>query len=420
MGVDLSTKTALVYDYGMFTYFAEALVPHFKQVYLHVPRESSFPKSHRYLIGSGLKGIIKVDEDDLWKTIRSVDIVCFPDVGDGSFAEDLRMQGIPVYSTGYSEKLEMDRLWFKEKLKSIGLPVIPHNVVTGVEALRKYCRDNKDVWIKISAFRGLGETRQNKNILRTEAWIDKLAREAGPAQRKMEFLVEKSVEAQEAGTDWFFSAGRHADQGCYGFEDKDKGYVCKVIKHVDIPAKIRNIDLKMAPIYKEMGCQSHISTEVRQTPSGIAYFTDSCQRQGSPPGELMPEFVANFGECVWKCAHNEVVTPEYADKYGAILMLYSDEAMDNYPSIIVPAQYRRFVKIRNPARVDGILYHVPQDNSSGLGAAIGYGKTLLAAQQMALEVADSIDADGLSFDRYTFDALDNTLTEANKLGIGFK
>ena len=414
-----SDKEVTVIDWGLFLPVAQRLASDFKKVNYHVPRESGFPTANRYKIGDGLDGITRVDEDDLWKAIDRSDLIVFPDVGDGGLQEYLRKHGKKVFGTGRGENLELDRQWFREGLKKLGLPVIPYRVVKGIDSLRKVFREEKDKWVKISTFRGLGETFHHQDYTKSLPWIDSITHKSGPYQQYMEFLVEDSMPGVEVGSDWFFTNGQYLNKGMYGIEVKDKGYICKVIDHDKLPKKIQEVDSKMAPVMKSLGVMGAISTEVRIGKDGKPYFIDSCQRFGSPPGETITEMYSNFSELVWGCANGEAVEPKPIAKYGAQIVLYSEFAIKEWCPVDIPKEIEHRVKLRNLCKIRGQNYIIPQDDNNAIGSALGFGKTLEEAQVNALETAERVEAEGVYFFDNTFEKADAYLEDAKKFGVGF-
>ena len=73
------SKKVLVIDHGLYTAFAERLGRMFDVFYFAPFADRSFPKPGPAMVGSGLKGVERVD--DMWGILPEVDLVVFPDVG---------------------------------------------------------------------------------------------------------------------------------------------------------------------------------------------------------------------------------------------------------------------------------------------------------------------------------------------------
>jgi len=222
---DLSTKTALVIDNGLFLSLAQRMAESYGRVLYHVPYQNGFPKTNNGLIGKGVPGI------DIcyapWKMIDAgkVDIVICPDVGNGDMHHHLRSIGIPVWGCGISEDLEFDRVGTKEWMVKNNLPVGPYEVVKGVTALRAYLQEHKNQVVKLPEWRGHGETFKAKNY-RLVSWrLDKLAHELGDFQEELEFVVEQMLTNRvEVGIDGYAVDGQFPSMIMCGLEVKDMGY----------------------------------------------------------------------------------------------------------------------------------------------------------------------------------------------------
>lgn len=409
---DLKGKTCLVYDNGLFHCLAERLARDFKEVYYYVPWESSYPTPQKAIIGKGLPGLTRIDTFDDYA--EKADLICFFDIYSGTKQEMLRKRGKRVFGTGKGEKLEIDRVWFREQLKNQGLPVAKYKVVTGIDNLRNYLRPLKDKWVKISKWRGIGETFHFQDYDHTRSEIDSLASKLGSYQDVMPFIVDDPIKGVEVGIDWFVMDGKHLPVGLWGYEAKDAGYVGKTGTYDSIPQVMRDITDNMEEVMEPMGVRGMVSSEIRVNDE--PYYTDACMRGPSPPAELMSEIYDNFSEIVWKVAGGEKVVPKMKAKYGAEVLLKSDFARELPMGIKFPGNER--LKFRNMCQINGKFYHIPLDKETLIGAAIGMGDTLEEAQSEALEAAESVVAQDVFYDKAVFDDLDETLANAKLAGLG--
>ena len=60
---------------------------------------------------------------------------------------------------------------------------------------------------------------------------------------------------------------------------------------------------------------------------------------------------------------------------------------------------------------------IPQDKGDVLGLVAAEGRTLEEAQVEVLEIAETIKAEGIHFDKATFDKVDEDIDKARKLGL---
>ena len=420
-----------IIDYGTFTYFAERLVGHFKKVYITNPRSGPFPLTDRDDIASGLAGVTNIPWPEFWKHIEEIDIIWFPFINDGWMAQDFRNRGKLVVSTGAGEILERDRDLFKKTLISRGLPVIPYRdypnglTVFGWDALREQMQYNKNFWVKMSDFRGIGETHKVKDYDESEHWLFELGHLLGGQRRTFPFHLEDHMDGEEIGDDPWFNGTKFFDKLLYGKEEKDAGYLCKVISYSKLPQIVKDIHDKMIPELKKYGVQSPLSTELRVHDKDTAFFTDACMRIGSPPGELICEMWANLPEMLVAVASGEDIEQEVSiDEddnkpalYGASIFLYSEKLKSEITTVTFPKSIGRWVKLQNYYRRDGKSFCIPQDGGSCIGSAIGIGSTAESAEMKALEVAEQIRADGLHYSENVFDRIDESVEKARKLGV---
>ena len=415
--MNLRNKTALVIDQGYFISVALKLAETFSRVYYYVPSEGTFKTNERHMIGSGLPGLIKVDDPD--KYVDEVDLIVYTDLGEGGRVAWLRKHGYRVFGCGYGERLERDRKFFNDMIKKQGLPLIPSRKVVGIDALKKDMQSHKDTWIKISDFRGLAETQHNESFEQSEEWYYKIAHKLGAERNTFEFTVQDSVPGIEIGADGFFSQGRMLSPCLQGLEIKDHGYVGKVIDYRSLPAPVLETYDGLAPVMEDLDVRGSIVTEVRITPKGIGYPIDATQRFASPPGALMTEMWENFAEIIWCVAGDEPVEPIPAARYGAEIILYSGNAPKEWVKISYPESIKQWIKLKNLCLVDDEYVFVPQADGDIIGSAIGIGNTLEEATTEAMANAEQVECAGYRWDETVWDTADEKIAEAKKVGIRF-
>lgn len=166
---DLSKKTVMVIDNGLFTELAKTLSSSFKKVYYTCRWKSAFPKSEQYVIGYGIEGIERVD--DIWDKFDEVDLFVFPDIYDGSLQLHLESLGKLVFGGKLGEQMELYRDSMKEHMKKLGLYVTPYKVIKSIQKLREYLKENPNVWVKQNVTRGDFECVDDQTeIFTDEGW----------------------------------------------------------------------------------------------------------------------------------------------------------------------------------------------------------------------------------------------------------
>lgn len=375
MTVSLKSKTALIWDNGIFTEIAVTLAKTFGRVLYYVPWTSGMPKSNALMIGEGLEGVERVASP--WGHFDDIDLWIFPDVYEGDLQDWLASQGKRVWGCRGGAELEIDRPKSKEQSKKLGIDIGPYKVITGLDALRSHLKKNDDQWVKISGTRGDMETFGAKTYEKVEPRLDELEHNMGALKKVMKFTVEQGInDAVETGYDGYCIDGKFPKAAMTGVEVKDEAYLMKTVRWSELPEQVRSVNEKLAPALKRYGYRGFISTEVRCTEDGKAYLIDPCCRAGSPPNELYQVMMSNMAEAIWYGAEGIVIEPEFRAKWGAEVLLISEWADQNWMHVSFPEDIRENVKLRNFCKIDGEYYVIPQwTGSAEIGAVVALGDT---------------------------------------------
>jgi predicted RNase H-like HicB family nuclease len=373
--MNLKSRTALIWDNGIFTAMAETLAKDFGRVLYYVPWTSGMPKSNARLIGSGIEGVERVDSP--WAFYDDIDVWIFPDVYEGDLQDFLVAQGKRVWGCRSGAELEIDRPTSKDVSKKLGIDIGPYKVINGLAALRKYLKANNDQWVKISGTRGDMETFGAKDYPKVEVRLDELDHNLGAYTKIMEFTVEQDIpDAVETGYDGYTIDGQFPKAAMTGVEVKDEAYLMKTVRWSELPEQVRSVNEKLAPALKKYGYRGFISTEVRCTKDGKAYLIDPCCRAGSPPNELYQLLMTNMAEAIWYGSEGIVIEPEFKAKWGAEVLLISDWADQNWMHVSFPEDVRDNVKLRNFCVIEGEYYVIPQwTGCAEIGAVVALGNT---------------------------------------------
>lgn len=414
--VDLSTKTALVYDRGLYLFMAEKLAETFKKVYYYMPQSEPYPCSKTAKIGTGLK-VERIYE--FWSYVDKADLIVFPDCYDGEMQHWLREKGYTVFGNGRGEKLEMDKVFFLETLEKAGLSVSRTYRAEGIDDLIKYLEKHEDeCWLKTSYYRGDFETKKFTSMAQIMPWIDHLKTRIGRNEADIEILVQDKIESEvEVGYDGFCIDGQYTINSVTGYEIKDRGFVASV--QPEPPEVVQYINDKISGVFKELGYRGHFSTEIRVTKDGEPYFIDPTCRLPSPPSELMVELYENYAEIVWEVANGRVPVPKAKAKYGAELILTSESAEDMSLCVSVPKGIRQFVKLKNHMKEGNDYFCIPNGNAQFFGAVIALGDTAEEAMSKALEYVQQIEADDLHINDDVFKAANEQIANGKKFGVKF-
>ena len=391
---DISKKTCMVVDNGLFVEIAARLSREYGRVMYYVPWADPFPRRNKLDIGKGVPGIERVNS--MWQDFDKVDVFCFPDV---CFWEDqlqLRSMGKPVFGAGKGELLEQDRLLCKEEMKKVGYPVSPYEVVHGMKALRKFLQEREDEgpwWVKVSLVRGSFETFKATKYDEIESKLDDMEHDLSGIKEDMDFILEKDLpDRVEIGIDAYCIDGVFPKRMLAGIEIKGDAFAGVVREHADFPEPLTRWDKLMAPTLKRYGYRGFLSTEVRFGKDHVPAMIDLCARCPSPPNESYQELYTNLGQIVWHGAHGVCINPTPSHRFCAQVQIHSEHADNNWQNVRFPEKFRRNIKLRNcMKREDGQWYIIPQKAGRlGVGSVIGLGDTLKAAIEQVKEVAESV------------------------------
>jgi len=389
-------SSCLIIDHGLFTSFAERLAEDHDVKYFVPFADRSFPKHGPAMLGEGLKNVERVNN---WESyVDSVDFVVFPDVGFMFLAEYLRSKGHKVWGAGLGEKLEVQRWRAKETMRELGLPVGKCELVTGMTALREYIKENPDIYIKISGFRGVAETFGAESYELAAPRLAELELELGGASEVFPFVCEHKVDSVvEAGYDGYCINGEFPSTCLTGVEVKDKGYLGAVRDYDKLSDPVRVVNEKLAPFMAEAGYAQFFSTEIRVTEEGVPYLIDLTTRCPAPPSALYWEMIENVGEIVEAGANGMLVEPVWRAKYGALAIIHSSFAEERWCPVAVDPKVRQWVKWRNYCEIEGQGYIIPTEGvrMCEIGDCIGIGDTIEEAIEACREHAEGIKGFGL-------------------------
>lgn len=417
MNFNLKNKNCLVFDYGSYISLAVRLGREsdgFGKVFYYVPLvHNGFPTHKPYDIGRNVEGITKVDE---WASvIDDVDLVCFPDVFEPALQTYFKKIGKAVFGSKYAGELEYDRVLLKHKIEELGLPINDYWVAKGVDELDSILKQEKDVYVK-SSLRGDSETWNSTNYLLSRGELDRMRHDLGVYQTEETYIIESKIKSlAEIGIDTFCINGDYPIDALSGIEIKDTGYYGQIVKYNSLPQQLKKVTDKFSNIFRELKYCSFHSNEVIIGEDKKGYLLDLTQRMPSPPGDIMSEIYTNFPEIVWMVGNGLIPTLEYKYTHGVELVIKSDLAKTDASPIIVPDEYKNFVKIKNlTIDDDGVWYYSPLEGNDmrEIGSVIGLGNTMREAVNMAKKIADSLE--GLDIEINT-DCIDKVKEQINRL-----
>jgi len=410
-------ETVLIYDRGVYLYRAEEFAKVFKKVYYYMPNASAYPESTRDCIGADLDGVERVYDFD--KYLKKCDWLYFPDCYDGEKQMALRAEGYPVFGEGHAGKLEMDKEFFYEVLEDVGLEVPYTYVADNFQEALKYLEDKENVWIKPadSFSRGDFETFHWVNKRQARRWVNEINYRLGIRTDDLRLLIQNGIKdcVLEPGYDGLSVNGQYIENSLCGFEDKDKSYIGKVL--LQQPKIIQDVNDKMAPILKKMGCAGHWTTEIKITKNGKYFFLDPTLRNPEPPGAIFDCVYLNYPEACRDIAYGKLPKMRIRKKYCAQIMLQSPAHDSEQICVEFPKDLKPFIKLKNHTKTDDYYTIIPNGNGGFFGGCVGIGDTAKEAKENCKDVFKEIVAEGLEFDCSSFGRIEESIEAGKQFGI---
>jgi hypothetical protein len=416
---NLKTKSALICDNGLFMELAARLTDDFGEVKLFMPWISGYPKAAPAFVGTGIQGVERVEY--FWDHVSDADVVIFPDLYFPDAQEVVAGRfNKPVWGHRWAESLELDRWGTRNLQKELGIGSPRTRRFVGIDDLAEYLEKVQNKWVKISTFRGDGETWHHEAWHTSKIYLYHFRNRVGALADSYEFIVEDNIEGIEVGYDGFVVRGEWPEASYWGFEIKDCGYVGKFAPYGDLPQSILDINSKMAPILKQESSTGFCSFEFRLGKDGVPRMIDPCMRAGSPPFEGVMEGYENLAEIIWEGAHGRVAPVRSRGEYVAMAMMHSQFAISNWVPLEIPLDIERWVKVRNKAVIDGEIYHVPTlGDMPEIGAVVAVADSLEEAKQLVRERADKVKGYLVEIHVDALDAAEEEIERAREYGIDF-
>ena len=402
-------KNVCIIDSGSGVELARILSNYFLKTYYYSEwKQGGFPNVNRWVIGQFIPGIIRVEN-------------LFNIINDADLQKYLIKQGKLVWGARDGERLEQDRLFLKETLASVELPVGNYGVCYGTKELRKYLQEHNDVYVKIDKFRGTSETFHSESWDIIEPAIDEMDIRLGPVLKdKMKFIIEDSIKTEiEAGMDLYMVNGKFPERCMGGIEIKNAGYLCKILPYHEFPKQLTEINDKLSPYFKEVGYCGAFSTEIRIAEDGKNYMMDATCRQPLPPSQLQWYMYKNLADIYWETAAGNLIDCEIDEPIGCEIILTSDFAKHNWLPVSIPNEFRENV-FWDRYLMDGSKTYISYDpENKYIGSVVATGMYLQDAIDKAETIAKSISGIEVMYDSDSITEALDEVTKMKKLGLNF-
>lgn len=414
----MKDATICVVDNNEFVAIAREIAPFFKKVYYTSSSKGESRKTNTAKVGSGY------DEIELIDSAAQVDGECdayfFFDIYFREEQKAYSRRGIPVWGAHEAETLERNRNWCKKLLKAYDLPVGKYQAIKGFDKLEEALKPLKDVFVKLSDWRGHFETTNFPCYEAAEEWLKYRRAELGALRNEIEFTIEWPLKDMvEIGTDGYNILGRHPMNTLYGFEIKNTGYIGKVEEWSKIPKCITSFSDIFAPVLNKLGMKGFKSEEIRTNNPNTGYMIDFTPRAAAPPFEAYIKAYKNLAEIMWNGAHGVLVEPEFDKKkpYWSVILVTTDKPAEQR-RILYPDKYRNRIVIRDSAKIDGYDTVIPQESPSTiLAGCVGNGATVEDAMSQAQEIADSIEGMDITVQKSSMEIAMEEIAKTRSYGI---
>lgn len=410
-----------VIDNGLYTSQAEALNDKGQnEVIFCKPWAKPFPMIEDYAVGHGFGTLQK--ELYFFDHILSADMIVNFDVSNNDLIHYLRQmhKDKSIFGAGLGERLENDRVLFKEWLTKLGLPVGPYKVIKGITSLGNFLQENPNKFIKTNIFRNdmesfyFGKWDDDKYLL------DEKAMTLGMLKESYIFIVEDPIECKcELGFDGFFTNGQYIPF-TYGPEIAKNLYVGKVITDInELPECMTNTLEGIQGLLTRMDYRGALSTEERIISTDKSYFIDFCARIPAPLGQIYPVAIKNWAELVYKIGKKEDVEVKCDVQYVGAFALSDEHAIDHNVKIKVDEKHLDSIRFQTVAQnKDG--YFAIKGNTS-VCVMVASGESPEEVLRKLKECKDYVDGYGLEKD--DVDGIDRQFEEAltgmKSVGIDF-
>lgn len=415
---DLSSKTFCVCDHGYFIGLANRLAESGARVLFHNPSwAKGFPVLNEAVIGDGLPHVECVP--DLFEVINEVDCFVWPDIYHDGLQKYLRSIGKNVWGSAGGMILETNRVFFLKKLAELGLDVPPYTEVRGVTRLRMFLKDKKDIWIKMSKFRGSFETKHFRNMDVDGGLLDVWAVRFGGLKEHVSFLCFPKIETElEIGADTYCIDGQWPSKMLHGIEAKDSAYFAAVTGREEMPEQLLPIMEAFSPFLKEAQYRQQWSMEVRVGEEGD-FFIDATCRGGLPSTGSQLMAIDNLPEIIFHGSQGDLVEPEYNCKFTAECMVSINGEAGAWATIELPDELKRHLKLCDYCEVDGRpWFPADTDPIYEIGWLVATGDTPVECAERVNELADLLP-DGADADVESLAEIFRQIESEKESGIKF-
>lgn len=381
----------------------------------------AFPTHQRESIGTGFKF---KRSTKLSEALEHGDIIICPDTHSDDYLQLAKKYGKPTWGTGAkAERLEQDRLFGKQLLARLGLPVKDYESGIGVLSLCRLLCSKKDLFVKFpGSYRGVAETRHHYDWDKTRMeWWGQLLQDLGPLQDVIPWVAESPIEhIMEVAADQLVVNGEYSLPTLVGIEDKDSAYIGKIFDKV--PKQLQATNDKLAPFLRSTGAKTFFSPELMLTEEGKAYLTDPCLRTGHPVSACQLDVYGNLTKVMIDAAWGTKSLKEIGDikpthQYSLALEIKSDLLGDSFLEIQFDEKQRKNLHLQNAMKRGDKYYVIP--HSFIAATIVTCGDSIEDCEKQLKKVLESFGCNGMYYDLNSIEKIKQTMKKGKDCGIDF-
>lgn len=391
--------TYLVLDNGSYIECANRLADGGKnKVYYFTPYAKAYPTWDSYAPGLNFEYLEKVMY--FFDYVDRADVVINFDVTMNDTIKFIRKMypNKSVVGSAEAEKLEQDRWKLKRVIDAAGLPVQKSWHIKGITELAKLLKEHKEIFVKLSVFRGEQESFYAKDLESVKEKLKLLDIKFACHEEEIEFVCEEKIgKSVELGMDTIFSGGKFSDKCLLGIEISKSMYLAKSINYSELPKPMLDTANALTPILKKLDFRGFYSDEYKIVSKTKSYYLDICSRLMSPGSTGYVEWFKNFPELVRDIGLNKKVNIDIKYKYMAAIGLETDKALNEYLYIDIDKKDRDKVKfISATCDKKGNYYNVK--GCSTAAVLVSNGNTWQEAVSNLKKYRDLVHIEGLNTD----------------------
>lgn len=356
-------------------------------VWYSVIHSRAFPNLIDEINGYGFNEIKKV-----WDWGEGLENGCetivFADSGFGALADWLRLEGYDVFGAdGNTERLELDRVFFKKIMDKLGIKTPAYYIAKGVEEAKKIVKEKGEKYVKVSRFRGAVETfkAHDEREIETKIKTSDFAMFGDIAT----FVLEEPVGDGfiEIGFDALFNGERFLDIVFDTIEKKGEGNIT-FAREID-KSPWYTILKKFEPYLRKNGYRGFFCAEGFWNGKDI-YVIDITPRFAYICSYAYPRMIENYGDVIVNVAKGKDVEIKLKTKVSVQISAYTDVMKWKE----VKSDNWQMTAMRRAVKIGQSVWWVPIEDNT-VAVAVGLGHTDDEAMRKAIDVAEGIEFDAM-------------------------